>query len=121
MNFDIEKRERFAIVKSNVEKLDTNYAPELKAELVLLDKSGDKNFIIDLTASRYCDSSGLSAILVANRLTKNRGGTLVLFGLQEPVMKLITISQLDSILNIVSNQDEAIGFVQKEEMENKED
>jgi len=61
-----------------------------------------------LSKCRYCDSSGLSAILVANRLCKNATGTFVLTGLNDAVERLITISQLDTVLNIAGSLDEAI-------------
>jgi anti-anti-sigma factor len=100
MEFKIEKKENYTLVKVLVEKLDTHIAPALKSELVLIAGSGEKNIILDLSDCRYCDSSGLSAILVANRLCKNAGGTFVLTGLQPAVDRLITISQLDTVLNI---------------------
>jgi anti-anti-sigma factor len=107
MNFNIEKTDKFAIIKVQAEKLDSNIAPSLKSELVVLNTDGVKNIIIDLTLTRYCDSSGLSAILVANRLCKNSQGIFVLTGLQDAVRKLISISQLDSILTITNSIDEA--------------
>ncbi len=100
MEFSIEKKENYTLVKVLVEKLDTHIAPALKSELVLIAGSGEKNIILDLSECRYCDSSGLSAILVANRLCKNSNGTFVLTGLQPAVERLITISQLDTVLNI---------------------
>ncbi len=60
-----------------------------------------------LVKVEYCDSSGLSAILVANRLCKNAGGTFVLCGLNEAVERLITISQLDTVLTITGDVAEA--------------
>jgi len=108
MSFKIQKKDKFTLIKTSVEKLDTLVAPSLKTELVLLNTDGVQNIIIDLAATRYCDSSGLSAILVANRLCKNAGGTLIITGLQEPVKNLISISQLDSILNITDTLEESI-------------
>jgi anti-sigma B factor antagonist len=107
MNFEIEKTDKYAVIKVQVEKLDSNIAPSLKSELVVLNTDGVKNIIIDLTKTRYCDSSGLSAILVANRLCRNSQGTFVLTGLQDAVKKLISISQLDSILTITNSLVEA--------------
>ena len=106
-NFKIDKTENYTLIKLQAEKLDSSLSPSLKSELVVLNTDGTKNIIIDLTNTRYCDSSGLSAILVANRLCKNSQGTFVLTGLQEPVKKLISISQLDTILNITSTVSEA--------------
>jgi anti-sigma B factor antagonist len=98
--FSVEKNEKYALVVVNAEKLDSSVSPNLKSQLVVLNAEGFKNIIIDMAATRYCDSSGLSAILVANRLCKNSGGMFVLSTPQENVSKLITISQLDSILNM---------------------
>jgi anti-sigma B factor antagonist len=107
MSFQIEKTDKYTIIRLQAEKLDSNLAPALKSELVVLNTDGVKSIVIDLTQTRYCDSSGLSAILVANRLCKNSNGIFVLTGLQEPVKKLISISQLDTILNITASLPEA--------------
>jgi anti-sigma B factor antagonist len=117
MNFDITIEEKYIIVKCNVEKLDTNQAPDLKSQLVFHNKNGVRNMIIDLSGTRYCDSSGLSALLVANRLCKGNEGTFVLTGLQEPVQKLINISQLHTVLNITPSLTEAIDLLMMEEVE----
>ena len=119
MSFKIDKQEKFSIIKTTVEKLDANIAPTLKSELVVMNADGVRNIIIDLSGTRYCDSSGLSAILVANRLCKNSGGSLVITGLQDGVLKLITISQLDSILNIAENLDESVSMISSEELARK--
>ena len=117
MNFEIEKNDKYTLIKVKVEKLDSNIAPSLKSELVLLNSDGVKSIIIDLSETRYCDSSGLSAILVANRLCKNAKGAFVLSGLQDSVKKLISISQLDTILSIAQTPAEAVDMLLLEEVE----
>ena len=117
MNFTIDKQDKYTAIKIHVEKLDTTIAPALKSELVMLNAHGTKNIIVDLSETRYCDSSGLSAILVANRLCKNVSGTFVLTGLQEAVKKLVSISQLDTILNITPTFNEAVDYLFMEEVE----
>jgi len=107
MEFKIDKFENHTLIKVLEEKLDTHIAPTLKSELVLVSGNGEKNIILDLGNCRYCDSSGLSAILVANRLCKNASGTFVLTGLNDAVERLITISQLDTVLNISNSLKEA--------------
>lgn len=117
MNFEIEKKDNYAVVKVKVEKLDSQISPSLKSELVVLNADEFKNIIIDLSETRYCDSSGLSAILVANRLCKNSGGSFVLCSLQRSVSKLISISQLDTILNITPTFEEATDLIAMESIE----
>ena len=103
------------MIKVLEEKLDTHIAPTLKSELVLVSGNGEKNIVLDLSNCRYCDSSGLSAILVANRLCKNANGTFVLTGLNDAVERLITISQLDTVLNISNSLDEAVSLIKDAE------
>lgn len=111
MDFNIENRNNSTLIQVQTEKLDTHIAPALKSELVLVSGKGEKNIILDLEQCQYCDSSGLSAILVANRLCKNAGGTFVLCGLNDAVERLITISQLDTVLNITASVDDAVGLI----------
>ncbi len=117
MNFEIDKKDNYAVVKVKVEKLDSQISPSLKSELVVLNADEFKNIIIDLGETRYCDSSGLSAILVANRLCKNAGGSFILCSLQRSVSKLISISQLDTILNITPTLQEAVDLLAMESIE----
>ena len=113
MEFKIDKLDSYTLIKVLEEKLDTHIAPTLKSELVLVSGNGEKNILLDLENVRYCDSSGLSAILVANRLCKNANGTFVLTGLNEAVERLITISQLDTVLNISNSLDEAVSLIKE--------
>jgi anti-sigma B factor antagonist len=115
MEFKIEKLENYTLIQVQEEKLDTHIAPTLKSELVLVSGNGEKNIILDLGNVRYCDSSGLSAILVANRLCKNANGTFVLTGLNEAVERLITISQLDTVLNITNTVEEGVKLISNAE------
>ena len=112
MSFDLEKTPDYTLITIKGEKLDSSIAPALKSELVLLNAEGVRYIVLDLHQVRYCDSSGLSAILVANRLCKNALGAFVLTSLQDAVKKLITISQLDSILNITENRQLGLDKIQ---------
>lgn len=117
MHFTIDKNDRYVVIKLHEEKLNTLIAAELKSELLLLNTQGYSNIILDLCESLYCDSSGLSAILVGNRLCRNSNGAFIVTGLNEMVLKLIQISQLDQVLNILPNVNESVDFVLKNEME----
>lgn len=117
MEYEIIKDEKFAAFRFSTEKLTAIIAPSVKADIIVLNEEGFSNFILDLSNVQYCDSSGLSAILVANRVAKENRGTLVVCGLQSSVDKLIKISQLDGILNIVPSYNEAMDYIFMEELE----
>lgn len=116
-NFSINKSDNYAIVKIDAEKLDTHIAPSVKAQVVLLSSEGFRNIIFDLSNTKFCDSSGLSSILITHRLCKENKGTFVISCPQEPVKKLIRISQLENILTITPTLNEAIDFIFMEEVE----
>ncbi|MEN9400673.1 MAG: hypothetical protein RL632_1776 [Bacteroidota bacterium] len=108
MNFETTQNKNEAVVKTKVEKLDASNASELKSELLVLNKNGVNNMVLDMSETRYCDSSGLSAILSANRLCRDTNGRFALCGLNENVMKLIQIAQLDRVLTITNDQASAM-------------
>lgn len=107
MEFEITKKEDHVVIKVLSKKLDTNNAPELKSELVVLGNDEVKTIILDVSNCNYVDSSGLSAILVANRLCEDSIGTFILCALQPDVEHLIRISMLHTVLLITKNVDEA--------------
>lgn len=108
MEFIVNQKGNAAVVEINAEKLNARNAADLKAELVVINKGNTNNIVIDMAKVKYCDSSGLSSILIANRLCKDTNGKFVLCGLQSNVQKLIEIAQLDKVLNITETVDQAL-------------
>lgn len=119
MRYSIDKQDTYTVLDLNEEKLDSAISPNLKSEFVTLNAEGIRNVVLDLSQVKYTDSSGLSAILVANRLCKDAGGTLALAGVSDHTMKLIKISRLDSVLNILPTRQEAIESVIMSDVENE--
>ena len=124
MKYSVNKKEEYTIFKLQEEKLDSTIAPGLKSEFITLNAEGVKNLILDMSDVRYTDSSGLSSLLVGNRIFSEESGIFIMVALSEHVMKLIKISQLNNVLNIVNTLEEAVDAVFLKEIEselNKED
>lgn len=117
MKYTIDKQEKYSLLRLHEEKMDSSVAPGLKSELITLHAEGVKNIILDLSDVKYTDSSGLSALLVGNRIFQEEGGIFVLAALSEHTIKLIKISQLDSVLNITLTPEEAVDSVFMHEIE----
>ena len=117
MKFGIDKQEKYSVFTLDEDKLNSQMAPLLKSEMILLNAEGIRNIIFEMTQIRFVDSSGLSSILISDRLCKNSNGTFVMTGVSDSVMRLIKISQLDTILNIVPSLQEAKDLVLMEEIE----
>lgn len=115
--YQIEKKDKYTLITILEDKFTAKVSPDLKAALVVLKDEGTKNIILDMGKTSYCDSSGLSVILVANRICKENEGCLVICDLKMAVEKLIEISQLSNILNITPTLDEAVDFIFMDELE----
>lgn len=117
MKFSIEKKEQYTIFTLDEENLNSIMAPVLKSEFIIYRNEGVNNLILDLSNVKFVDSSGLSSILTANRLWKGFG-SFVITGVNHPsVKKLIEISRLDTVLEIIPTIQESIDFVMMEELE----
>jgi anti-sigma B factor antagonist len=117
MKFSVDKHEKYVLVKLNESKLNSSITPQLKSEFILMNAEGQRNIILDLSAVKFTDSSGLSSLLVGHRLCKNADGVFILVGLNDSVARLITISQLDNVLTVVKTAEEGIDLVFMEEIE----
>jgi anti-sigma B factor antagonist len=115
MNFETKRVESVTIFKLNEKRLDTNISGLVKGEFTLLVKAeGAHKLIIDLSDVESCDSSGLSAILVANRIVNSVGGSMRLAAPSEKVHSLIKITQLDRVLPVCNTVEEAFEELNKE-------
>lgn len=117
MEYKIKTEERYTVFTLEEENFNSLIAPEVKSELVLLADKNIKNLVMDLSEVKYVDSSGLSAILTADRLWK-KIGTFVLAGAEQPaVKKLMEISRLDTILTMLPTVSEAVDYIFMEDIE----
>jgi len=98
MPFEKIKQDNVTIIKIDAERLDSNIAPDLKTELLLLADQGVINILVDLTNVVYVDSSGLGALLFGLRQLRDFQGTLKLLGANDRVLNLIRIAKLESVL-----------------------
>ncbi len=111
MSFEVKNAEHYSIIRIKNEKLDSILSPELKSEFTDMHNANVSNVIVDMNDVKYADSSGLSALLVGNRLFGSGDNVFVLAGLNDHVMKLINISQLDKVLEILPTVEEAVDTI----------
>ncbi len=100
MKFEVEKNATSATLVLKERKLDSTIAAQLKGEFVLLCTPKVKTLVVDLAEVEFCDSSGLSALLIAERKMKEHGGTVRLIHIHKKVMSLLKISMLDRLFQV---------------------
>ncbi len=109
MKFDVTKNGKATILKIRGRKLDATIAPELKAEFLILCKpKNSTKLIIDMNDVQFCDSNGLSALLIAHRTMREHGGSVHLAHVHDKVLNLMRISQLDRVFTINNNVEDAL-------------
>lgn len=109
VNFEFKKNGDVAIFKLLEKSFDASIAGLVKGELTILLSAEDvKKLVFDLSEIEYCDSSGLSAILLSFRIIQTNDGQIRLASPQKSVRTLIEISQLNRVLPITDTVEEAI-------------
>ena len=108
MNFETKRVGDITVFKLNEKRLDTSISGLLKGEFTMILKvEGVNKLIIDLSEVESCDSSGLSALLLAYRVLSVNQGQIRIASPSKSVSTLIRISQLDRVLPICNTVMEA--------------
>lgn len=117
MNIHIEKQDKYALIIPTEHRLDAVNTDELKQIFkTLVQEENFRNFVLDLSEVKYVDSSGLSAILVGNQLCQQQNGSFVVCCVGEHVQKILSIAQLDRIINVLPTRHEAIESILMDEI-----
>ncbi len=112
MRFSVEQDDELVVFTIKEPMLDSTNAPDVKSELLILCQPSVKALVIDLTMVHFCDSQGLSSILLAHRQMKEHEGFVLLVGTQETVRNLFRISQIEYLFEFQPTIADAIAWLQ---------
>ena len=68
---------------------------------------------IDLSGVRYMNSSGIGALITLLTKFRNKGGEVILINPSDQIKKLLIITKLNAIFNIVASEVEALSKFKK--------
>jgi anti-sigma B factor antagonist len=107
-----------------------NFEQEIKSDKLILRLEGDligddngakvlesvseaiqnniRTCIIDISQLRYINSSGIGVLITILTKFRNKGGEVFLLKPSESVQKLLVITKLNSIFQIVQSEDEVV-------------
>lgn len=109
MDFEVKRKGDITIFRLNEKRLDSAISGMVKGEFtIMLHAEEISKLVVDLSEVDYCDSSGLSALLLAYRVLSVNQGQIRIASPSKNVMTLIHISQLDRVLPVCSTVDEAV-------------
>ncbi len=107
MKFTVDKENGLAIFHLHESRLDSTNAAEAKSEFLILCQSSIEVLILDFSEITFCDSSGLSAILLAERQLRERDGGIIVVDSNGKVRTLFEIAKLTDIIPLVETLEEA--------------
>ncbi|MBS1537269.1 MAG: STAS domain-containing protein [Bacteroidetes bacterium] len=109
MRFTVEQDDDIVIFTLKEERLDSLNSPDVKAELLIIGQPNVIGLIIDLSQITFCDSAGLSALLLAHRQMKEHEAPVILVGVGDQVRNLLRISQLEWLFDYFPTVEDALG------------
>ena len=87
-------------------ELDLHTSPPLRDHLLELIHGGVDHLALDLTKVDFMDSSSLGSLVTCLKRIRERDGKLVLVGVGGTPMKVLTLTGLDRVFDIVSSTSE---------------
>jgi anti-sigma B factor antagonist len=90
------------------EEIDITNAQELRAVLLEAAARGHGTVVADLTRTRFCDSSGLHALLAAHKRAQAEGGELLLVIPSPAVLRVFAITTVDRMIPNFMSLEEAL-------------
>lgn len=89
-------------------KLDSALSCSLEKRVFSLINEGNSKLILDLSDINYINSSGLRMLLSIKKQIKTVSGKFIVCSLSSEVMEIMKICGFDHVLDLASNQEEAM-------------
>lgn len=88
--------------------LDTNNSPAAENEVNRILAAGGDKLLFNFRELNFIASSGLRVLLATAKKLKSTGGKMVVCNLNDTVQEVFDISGFASILNLASDEEEAL-------------
>ena len=86
--------------------LDGKKGNELRREIESIVATGAQIVLIDLQDVNFMDSSGLGALVSAQRMVKTAGGKLFLCSVKDQVKMLFDLTKMSRVFEILADREE---------------
>jgi anti-sigma B factor antagonist len=89
-------------------EIDLFTAPALGEALTAAIDGGLRQIVVDLTATRFLDSTALGVLIAANKRLDEHEGRLTIVNVDESIAKTFEITGLDHVFTMVATRAEAV-------------
>jgi len=108
VSFKTYEKPNNVIVVDCPSRLDANVSDDLKNIIVERIKDNKYKFVINLSGTKYVDSSGLGAIVSRISVTRTNKGDVRLVTQTKEILDLLDLTRLNKILKCYDNVNSAI-------------
>jgi anti-sigma B factor antagonist len=114
MNYTVENKDNIVIFKLENTTIESTISTELKAKMLILAQPDIDALIIDLSSADAIDSSGLGALLLANRQLKEHEIPVILVGVRDFVRSLMSMTKIDEVFEFFPTVQEALDALEED-------
>ncbi len=107
MRISIEKNAEVTIVALEGD-IDAGTSPELKSRLDHLLSGGSRNFVIDMSAVRFIDSSAIATLVHLFKRVRIGDGDVRISGLQPRIQRLFELTRLQRVFDTFEDRESAV-------------
>jgi anti-sigma B factor antagonist len=90
------------------EEIDVTNAEALRSALLKAAMNGHTTIVVDMTATRFCDSSGLHTLMAARKRAEGEGREVVLVIPSTTVLRVFAITGMDRVIPTFTTLPEAL-------------
>ena len=113
MSFNFDTKDNILIIYLKGDLIGENQGPELMELVNDQLNEGINKCAIDISEVRFINSSGIGVLITILTKLRNKDGEVILIKPSEQVKKLLIITKLNSIFQIVDEQETAINQLNK--------
>jgi anti-sigma B factor antagonist len=108
MIFTHEIRSNVLVIKLSGDLIGENNSADVIAVVADMLQQKIKTCIVDISGLRYINSSGIGLLITILTKFRNKGGEVYLMKPSESVQKLLVITKLNAIFQIIQSEDEVL-------------
>lgn len=117
MEFKIDTRNNFTLIRPVGNRLDANMAVRLGEKCQELSDIDGQNYLIDLADCQEADEAAFETLANLHETCYSQGQSIVFTNVQDEVMAALKEAQMNDAINITPTEQEAIDIINMEILE----
>ena len=112
--YKFEEKKDYCLLHFFGNLIEKNQAQDMFRSFEELLNRDQKKFVIDMAEFKYMNSTGLNTLITILTRARKAGGEAIVCSVPDNIKSLLTITKLNSIFTVVTDEAEAEKFLLKE-------